>query len=75
MKDRDQLLVEIRRYPHASWGTVPRRDGTWECFFEIAGPRGTQRLHAFGKDEIEALEKLLEILRRERITREEGSSG
>jgi len=73
LPDRDQLIVEIRRYPHASWGTVPRRDGTWECFFEISGPRGTQRLHAYGKDEIDSLEKMLEILRREHLFHSEGS--
>jgi len=72
MRDRDQLIVEIRRYPHASWGTLPRRDGTWECFFEIPGPRGNQRLHAFGKNEADALEKMLEILQREHISRSEG---
>jgi len=67
MTDRDQLIVEIRRYPHASWGTTPRRDGGWECFFEIPGPGGLQRLHAFGKSEVDALEKMLEILLRENI--------
>jgi hypothetical protein len=67
MTDRDDLIVQIRRYPHSSWGTMPRRDGTWECFFEIAGPRGSQRLHAYGRDETDALEQMLEILRRERI--------
>ena len=67
MKDRDQLIVQIRRYPHASWGTLPRRDGSWECFFEIAGPGGAQRLHAYGKSEMDALEKMLEILQRENI--------
>ena len=75
MKDREQLLIEIRRYPHASWGTVPRRDGTWECFFEIPGSGGAQRLHAFGKDEVDALEKMLEILQRENVRKPfEGSS-
>ena len=59
MTDRDQLIVEIRRYPHASWGTTPRRDGTWECFFEIPGPRGLQRLHAYGKSEVDALGNML----------------
>ena len=67
MRDREHLIVEIRRYPHASWGTVPRRDGSWECFFEIPGPGGAQRLHAFGKDEVDALEKMLEILQRENV--------
>jgi hypothetical protein len=65
MREREQLIVEIRRYPHSSWGTQPRKDGTWECFFEISGPQGNQRLHAFGRDEVDALEKMLEILRRE----------
>ena len=74
MSERDQLIIEIRRHPHVSWGTVPRRDGSWECFFEIPGPRGPQRLHAYGKSEVDALEKMLEILQRE-ITRkpEEGA--
>ncbi|HEV8375179.1 MAG TPA: hypothetical protein VGR38_02965 [Candidatus Polarisedimenticolia bacterium] len=72
MRDREHLIVEIRRYPHASWGTLPRQDGSWECFFEISGPRGTQRLHAYGKDEVDSLEKMLEILRREHISRGEG---
>jgi hypothetical protein len=69
MAERDQLIIEIRRYPHASWGTTPRRDGTWECFFEIPGPGGVQRLHAFGKTEVDALGKMLEILRREIVQR------
>ncbi|PYQ13012.1 MAG: hypothetical protein DMH00_05185 [Acidobacteria bacterium] len=68
MKDREQLIVQIRRYPHASWGTLPRQNGSWECFFEIPGPRGNQRLHAYGKDEIDVLEKMLEILQREHIS-------
>jgi hypothetical protein len=75
MADRELLIVEIRRYPHASWGTTPRRDGTWECFFEIPGPGALQRLHAYGKTEEEALGSMLEILRREKIRREpDGSS-
>jgi hypothetical protein len=65
MAERDQLIIEIRRYPHASWGTTPRRDGSWECFFEVSGPKGLQRLHAYGKTEIEALGSMLEILQRE----------
>ncbi len=65
MRDRDQLIIDIRRYPHSSWGALPRRDGSWECFFEIPGPEGSQRLHAYGKTEVDALEKILEILRRE----------
>ena len=68
MKDREQLIVQIRRYPHASWGTLPRQNGSWECFFEIPGPRGNQRLHAYGKDEIDVLERMLEILQREHIS-------
>jgi hypothetical protein len=70
MPDREHLIVEIRRYPHASWGTTPRRDGTWECFFEIPGPGGLQRLHAYGKTEVDALRNLLEILKREKIRRD-----
>ncbi len=65
MRDREHLIVEIRRYPHSSWGTLPRADGSWECFFEISGPGGSQRLHSFGKSETDALEKMLEILQRE----------
>ena len=65
MRERDQLIIEIRRHPHVSRGSVPRRDGSWECFFEIPGPRGSQRLHAYGKSEVDALEKMLEILQRE----------
>ena len=73
MRDRDQIIVEIRRYPHASRGTLPRKDGTWECLFEIPGPRGAQRLHAYGKDEIDSLEKMLEILQREHVPKGEGA--
>jgi len=69
MADRDQLIVEIRRYPHASWGTAPRRDGTWECFFETSGPGGLRRIHAHGKAEVDALEKMLEILQGELVGR------
>lgn len=65
MRDRDELVVKIRRYPHSNWGVQPRRDGSWECFFEIPSPGGPQRLHAFGQSEADALEKMLEILRRE----------
>ena len=65
MSEREKLIVQVRRYPHSSWGTLPRRDGSWECFFEISGPRGSQRLHAYGKNEVDALEKMLEILERE----------
>ncbi len=74
MTDRDHLIIEIRRYPHASWGTTPRRDGTWECFFEIPGPGGIQRLHAYGKTEVDALEKMLEILERENIHKPQDSA-
>jgi hypothetical protein len=70
MPDRENLIVEIRRYPHASWGTSPRRDGSWECFFEIPGPAGSQRLHAYGKTEVDALRNMLEILKREKIGRD-----
>lgn len=45
---------------------MPRQDGSWECFFEIPGPGTSQRLHAFGKSEEEALERMLEILLRDR---------
>ena len=70
MAERDHLIIEIRRYPHASWGTTPRQDGSWECFFEIPGPGGLQRLHAYGKTEVEALGSMLEILKRENVGRE-----
>ena len=66
-RDSGMEVVTGPDYPHASWGTVPRRDGSWECFFEIPGPGGAQRLHAFGKDEVDALEKMLEILQRENV--------
>jgi hypothetical protein len=71
--DREHLIVEIRRFPHASWGTLPRRDGTWECFFEIPAPGGLQRLHSYGATETEALEKMLEILRREIASKPPGT--
>ncbi len=64
---RDDLAAEIRKYRNKTWGTQPTSDGRWECYFDIAATRGGSRLRTYGSTEPEAMERMVEVLSKERI--------
>ena len=64
---RDSLAAGIRLFHYKTWGTQPTPDGRWECFFDIVATRGGSRMRTYGASEIEALERMLEVLEKERI--------
>jgi hypothetical protein len=64
---RDDLAAEIRCYRYKTWGSQPTADGRWECYFDIVATRGGSRLRTYGATEIEAMERMVEILEKERI--------
>jgi hypothetical protein len=66
---RDALAAEIRNYRYKSWGSQPTADGRWECYFDIVATRGGSRLRAYGATEVEAMERMLEVLEKEHIER------
>lgn len=66
---RDSLAARIRLYRYKTWGTQPTPDGRWECYFDTVATRGSSRLRTYGANEIEALERMLEVLDKERIER------
>jgi hypothetical protein len=64
---RDSLAAEIRRYRYKTWGTQPTPDGRWECYFDIVATRGGSRLRTYGATEVEAMERMVEVLVKEGI--------
>ena len=66
-RTRDDLAAKIRRYRNKTWGTEPTADGRWECYFDIAETRGGSRLRAYGVTELEAMERMVEVLSKEGI--------
>jgi hypothetical protein len=66
-RTRDDLAAEIRRYRYKAWGTQPTPDGRWECFFDIEATRGGSRLRSYGVSEVEAMERMVEVLAKEGI--------
>ena len=64
---RDDLSAEIRRYRYRTWGTQPTPDGRWECYFDIEATRGGSRLRTYGASEVEALERMVEVLDKEGV--------
>jgi hypothetical protein len=66
-RSRDDLAAQIRRRRYRTWGTQPTPDGRWECFFDIEATRGGSRLRAYGATEVEAMERMVEVLDKEGI--------
>ena len=66
---RDELAAGIRRFRYKTWGTQPTPDGRWECYFDIAATRGGSRLRSYGSSEVEAMERMVEVLEKEGIER------
>ncbi len=64
---RDSLAAGIRLFHYKTWGTQPTPDGRWECYFDTVATRGGSRLRTYGANEIEALERMLEVLDKEGI--------
>jgi hypothetical protein len=64
---RDVLAAGIRCYRYKTWGSQPTVDGRWECYFDIVATRGGSRLRTYGATEIEAMERMLEVLEKEHI--------
>ena len=64
---RDSLAAGIRLFLYKTWGTQPTPDGRWECYFDTVATRGSSRLRTYGTNEIEALERMLEVLEKEGI--------
>lgn len=67
--NRDTLAAEIRCYRYKTWGSQPTVDGRWECYFDVVATRGGSRLRAYGATEIEAMQKMVEVLQKEHIER------
>jgi len=66
---RDTLAAEIRRYRYKTWGAQPTVDGRWECYFDIVATRGGSRMRTYGATEVEAMERMVEVLEKEHIDR------
>jgi hypothetical protein len=66
---RDALAAEIRCYRYKTWGSQPTPDGRWECYFDIVATRGGSRMRTYGATEVEAMERMVEILEKEHIER------
>lgn len=66
-RTRDELASEIRRYRYRTWGTQPTPDGRWECYFDIEATRGGSRLRTYGSTEVEAMERMVEVLDKEGV--------
>lgn len=66
-RTRDELASEIRRYRYRTWGTQPTPDGRWECYFDIEATRGGSRLRTYGATEVEAMERMVEVLDKEGV--------
>lgn len=68
-RSRDDAAAEIRRFRYRTWGTQPTPDGRWECYFDTLATRGGSRLRTYGATEIEAMERMAEVLAKEGIDR------
>ena len=64
---RDALAAAIRCYRYKTWGSQPTADGRWECYFDIVATRGGSRMRTYGATEVEAMERMLEVLEKEHI--------
>ena len=64
---RDALAAAIRCYHYKTWGSQPTADGRWECYFDIVATRGGSRMRTYGATEIEAMERMVEVLEMEHI--------
>ena len=64
---RDALAATIRCYRYKTWGSQPTADGRWECYFDIVATRGGTRMRTYGATEIEAMERMAEVLEKEHI--------
>jgi hypothetical protein len=68
-RSRDELAAEIRRFRYRTWGAQPTPDGRWECFFDTLATRGGSRLRTYGATEVEAMERMADVLLKEGIER------
>jgi hypothetical protein len=66
-RGRDALAAAIRCYHYKTWGSQPTPDGRWECYFDIVATRGGSRMRTYGATEIEAMERMVEVLQKEHI--------
>ncbi len=66
-QSRDALAAAIRCYRYKTWGSQPTADGRWECYFDIVATRGGSRMRTYGATEIEAMERMVEVLEKEHI--------
>jgi hypothetical protein len=68
-RSRDEVAAEIRRFRYRTWGTQPTPDGRWECYFDTQSTRGGSRLRSYGATEVEAMERMVEVLAKEGVER------
>jgi hypothetical protein len=66
-QNRDALAAAIRSFHYKTWGSQPTADGRWECYFDIVATRGGSRMRTYGGTEIEAMERMVEVLEKEHI--------
>ena len=64
---RDALAAAIRCFHYKTWGSQPTADGRWECYFDIVATRGGSRMRTYGATEVEAMERMVEVLEKEHI--------
>ena len=66
-QNRDALAAAIRCFRYKTWGSQPTADGRWECYFDIVATRGGSRMRTYGATELEAMERMVEVLEKEHI--------